>query len=229
MVFITDYPISPANRSLALCFVIVSKRRCIVHQFLVEIAHATGQLCRRQKRRSENSRLYQWHFLSSIILVGLGSTLDNMNFVRTLIHYYHNTDARLKLDQFPIPSQSKDQFLNLQSMFQWPTRMDEWGQPNRLTMSQFSKLANTSQGPQYLSCVTRVWLWGDNWFPSYMLSVLSVELRAHQLYPQQRGKTSPKRMSWEWWGSSSGDLESIKYTFIAITPWSTLIRSKSTC
>ena len=32
-----------------------------------------------------------------------------------------------------------------------------------------------------------------------------------------------------WWGSSSGNLESVKYTFIAITPRFTQIRSASTC
>ena len=43
-----------------------------------------------------------------------------------------------------------------------------------------------------------------------------------------------EKVSWEWlncnwwWGSSSGDMESEKYTFIAITPGSTLTLSGNT-
>ena len=42
-----------------------------------------------------------------------------------------------------------------------------------------------------------------------------------------RGKTPPRATTKEWWASSLGDLESVKYQFIAINPRSILIQSDS--
>ena len=57
----------------------------------------------------------------------------------------------------------------------------------------------------------------------------SAGLRIIWLYPRQKGKTPPKRgvmrltLNWIWWWSSkSWRLENVKFSFIVITPRSTL-------
>ena len=58
---------------------------------------------------------------------------------------------------------------------------------------------------------------------SEALFSLAVELRIRELYPLQT-------LNYIWsWGSSFGDLGSVKYPFIDITPRSTLLPTTSTC
>ena len=72
----------------------------------------------------------------------------------------------------------------------------------------------------------------------YCWSGLSVELKIHQGYPLQRIKIvlAPKRyilgITWNYiwlWGSDSGALESVRPSFIAITPLCALLQTSSTC
>ena len=72
----------------------------------------------------------------------------------------------------------------------------------------------------------------DWYFISFNLNTFSWDLESADSIPSSKARPTKTEVMtlnciW-WWGSSSGDLESVEYPFIVITPISTLIQNGST-